>query len=160
MAKKNNYKSGYEAQIAAELKGAKVGFSYEAFKLTYASKVTKGYCQDCEGGNVLSRRIYIPDFCITPCPVGIVIETKGKFTSEMRSKMLGVIESNPQFDVRLLFMRDNWLTRKKQSKYSDWAKKHGIKYGVGSVPKEWIKEFKQLQRAKTVGGTKPRSIGE
>ena len=72
----------------------------------------------------------------------MIIESKGKFTSIDRTKMLRVIEWNPDQDIRMLFMRDNYLTRKKITRYSSWASKHGVVHAVsskGEVPKDWMK---------------------
>lgn len=112
-------RSGFEEDVAKLLKRNKISFKYETMHLDY----------------VVSRT-YTPDFIIGD----IIVETKGRFTSADRTKMLKVKEYNPQYEIRLWFMRDNWLTSKKKSKYSDWAKKHGFKYHVGlTLPKKWFK---------------------
>ena len=55
--------------------------------------------------------------------------------------MVLVIEQNPDIDIRLLFMRDNYISKKSKTKYSDFCKKRNIKYHVsvmGEIPKEWL----------------------
>ena len=54
--------------------------------------------------------------------------------------MLATKEANPNLDIRMLFMRDQWCTKKKRKRYSDWCNDHGIKFAFGtSVPLNWIK---------------------
>jgi hypothetical protein len=49
-------------------------------------------------------------------------------------------EQHPTLKYALLFQRDNWMTKDKKGRYSDWAIKHGIPYAVGidNMPKEWV----------------------
>ena len=136
------YKSGFEASLAAQLTRAKIQFEYEPGPLPYLLVISTGRCGDCNSKNVVSKRKYIPDWVFGG---KIVVESKGKFTSEMRTKMLSVIASNPELDIRMLFMRDNWLTRAKKHKYTEWCKQKGIKCAVGEFPKEWLREFRKLQ---------------
>mgnify|MGYP003525181812 FL=1 len=71
------------------------------------------------------------------------IESKGKFTAQDRKKMVLVKEQNPEADIRLLFMRDNYLTTQKKSKYSTWAIRNDFTFAVsysGHVPDSWIEE--------------------
>lgn len=52
-----------------------------------------------------------------------------------------VINQHPDKDIRMLFMRDNYIYKGSKTKYSDWCKAHGIKYHVsahGTVPEEWF----------------------
>ena len=79
--------------------------------------------------------MYTPDFFLTN---GIVIETKGRFTALDRKKALAMVEQHGQIDYRLLFMRDNRLSRSSKTRYSQWAKKHSIPYAIGRVPAEWF----------------------
>jgi len=54
-----------------------------------------------------------------------------------------VIEQNPDKDIRLLFMRNNKISKVSNTKYSDWCDKRSIKYHVseqGNVPREWLDE--------------------
>ena len=68
------------------------------------------------------------------------IEAKGRFVSSDRTKMKQVVKENPSLDIRMLFMRDQWCTKLKKKRYSDWCNDHGIKYAFGiSLPKEWLR---------------------
>ena len=87
-----------------------------------------------------SKHKYRPDFEL---PNGILVEAKGRLTFFDRAKMLLVIKANPDKDIRLLFMRDNKLTKKSKQRYTDWARANGIKCHVsdlGSIPEAWIAE--------------------
>jgi hypothetical protein len=65
--------------------------------------------------------------------------------------MAAVIEQNPDLDIRMLFMRNNPITKTSKTKYSDWCDKRGIKYHIsanGSVPEEWIAETNNKEKQK------------
>lgn len=142
--KNNNYKSKYERTVAAALAKAKVSFRYESDTFDYPHTNRRGACRDCGSKNVAVMRTYTPDFRIRPNgglnPRGeFYLETKGKFTSEDRTKMLEVIAHHPKVKFRMLFMRDNKLNRKSNTRYSDWCRKHGIEFAVGvEVPNTWL----------------------
>jgi hypothetical protein len=53
--------------------------------------------------------------------------------------MLAVKEHNPDTDIRILFQTDNWISKKKTSRYSDWCDKNGFIYHIGEeVPESWV----------------------
>jgi len=56
----------------------------------------------------------------------IYIEAKGRFTSSDRTKMLRVKELHPDKDIRLVFMQDNYLTKRKIKRYTEWATDNGF----------------------------------
>jgi len=113
-------RSKFEALVAKLFKKAKVKFKYEPFAVPYTIEAK-----------------YNADFVVGD----ILIETKGHFTAIDRKKMKAVKDSNPDLDIRMWFMRDNYLTKAKKKKYSDWAKQHGFPYHVGDTfPKEWFKK--------------------
>ncbi len=121
-------RSGLEKKVAAYLKQLEVQFEYEPkdSKLKYVVPE--------------KNRTYLPDFRL---PNGIIVEAKGKFDAPTREKMLLVIEQNPDQDIRILFMRDNKITKTSKTRYTDWCRKHGIKCAVsehGHIPREWIDE--------------------
>ena len=70
----------------------------------------------------------------------IYIELKGKFDRDSQAKMRWVKEQNPELDIRLVFMRDNKMTKSAKKTYTDWAEQHGFPYAVGSIPNEWLEE--------------------
>lgn len=135
--RRQQFRSKFEWLIALDLYERKRSWEYEAVVLDYEKKVYKGVCADCGGGNVKSARKYTPDWLL---PNGILVESKGNFTAPNRTLMLEVIEANPDRDIRMLFQQDNFMTRKKVGRYSDWCNKKGIKYAIGRIPDEWFDE--------------------
>lgn len=119
-------RSGFEKKVKASLDSQKAKYGYECEVINY---------------NIPdSKHRYTPDFTLEN---GIVVEAKGKFDAIARKKMALVIEQNPDRDIRMLFMRNNSITKTSKTKYSDWCEKRGVKYHVsahGEVPEEWIKE--------------------
>lgn len=128
--KPRRLRSGYEGRVALALDKAGVDYTYETEKLIYVQPEKK--------------KTYCPDFPLkTRSGKTIFLEAKGYFTPAMKSKMLLVIAQNPDKDIRMLFQANNWNTKKKTSRYSDWAEKHSIKYAVspnGTVPISWLEE--------------------
>lgn len=107
-------KNNFEKKIHRQLKRAKVQFSYESERIPY----------------VLACH-YVPDFVIRT-PLGLVyIECKGYFRPEDKRKLIAVKKLNPHMDLRILF----YSTSPKNIK---WAERHGFKYAVSSIPKEWM----------------------
>ena len=133
-------RSNFEKTCASELMLAGVDYEYEPFQLEFMSRVRSGECEDCGGSEVYQVRWYTPDFWVPKHDV--VIEAKGKFTRENRSKMLDVIKAWPELDIRMWFMYNNKLEKKSKVRYSDWAEKHGIVYHCGNkeAPK-WLKDL-------------------
>lgn len=134
----NPYRSGFEGKFKDYLES--VGVSsvvYEGEKLTYTLVHT-----------------YTPDWCIKFTDnSSIIFETKGFFKSANRTFMKAVKEQHPEKDIRIVFMKDNFLTSRKKMTYSDWCEKEGFKYHiVGSsnkfIPDEWLKEIKDKSNEK------------
>ena len=133
----NVYRSEYERKQAKRLVRNKINFKYENEQLDFNEKVVGGVCKECGSKDVCKFRKYTPDFYFPD--TNIFVETKGKFDSVSRTKMKNVIEQSGR-DVRLVFMRDNYLTRKHKMKYSRWCEINNIKYSVGDIPLEWGRE--------------------
>jgi hypothetical protein len=72
----------------------------------------------------------------------LIVEAKGRWTADDRKKMCFVTEQSPDLDIRILFERDNTLTKSPRSKtYTQWCAMKGIKCAVGrKVPEEWLDE--------------------
>lgn len=112
---KGKYKSKFEKKTATQLKRAKVKFKYESRRIPYTLA--------CH---------YTPDWEIeTPTGV-LIVETKGYFKPEDRRKLAAVKRQHPEIDIRIVFY-------KRVPQYIRWAEKHGFKYAVEKVPKEWLK---------------------
>lgn len=133
--KEHTLRSGLEKRTAEYLDRAEVPYGYESETLTYEvpAKTHK----------------YKPDFTLQIN--NMIVECKGRFDAATRQKMAYVIEQNPERDIRLLFMRDNTISKNSKTKYSDWCDKRGIKYHVsasGEVPKEWYDEATAKPRSR------------
>lgn len=119
-------RSGFEKKTATFLDNLGLEYEYETEKLHYTEPAT--------------RRTYTPDFILAN---GILVECKGAFTAPQRKKMAAVVEQNPDKDIRMLFMRNNAISKSSKTRYSDWCEKRNIKYHVsanGSLPEEWLTE--------------------
>ena len=59
----NKYRSGFEANIAKDLKARRIKFEYETIKIPYyLSK--RGRCKFCSSSAVFIHKVYTPDFII------------------------------------------------------------------------------------------------
>jgi hypothetical protein len=128
-------RSNFERTCASELMLMGVSFEYESIEMEFHSRVRSGTCNECGGTDVVKIRWYTPDFVLEDKK--IIIEAKGKFTAENRTKMLDVIRDHPEWDIRMWFMYDNKLAKKSKIRYSDWCKKHGITYHCGKEAPPW-----------------------
>jgi hypothetical protein len=133
------YKSNYEYNQAQKLEEAGINFEYEAHSLGYYDSVTNGVCLDCNSSNLGVRRSYTPDFYFPES--NLYVETKGKFDRDNRRKMIAICEES-DVEIRMVFMRDNWLTRKHGLKYSTWCERYNIAYAIVDIPLKWVKKDK------------------
>lgn len=127
----NRYRNKFEESIAKQLKSRV--FSYENEKIPYTTSGT-----------------YLVDFILdSNCFHGrkIYIETKGNgrsFDQQSRKKLIAVKEQHPEIDLRLVFYSDGKIGPKRKDgtfmRQSDWAIKHGFKYSIKEIPKEWLDE--------------------
>ena len=119
------YRSGLEEGTAADLTERGVEFTYEELKIKWIDTKTK---------------TYTPDFVLEN---GIIIETKGRFTSPDRSKHKEIKKQYPDFDIRFVFNNSRAkLYKGAKSTYGDWCKKNGFKYADKTIPQEWLDERK------------------
>lgn len=122
----SNFRSGFEAKTANYLRRNGVEFAYECMKIEYMKMST-----------------YTPDFIL---PNGIIIETKGLWTSEDRTKHLLIREQHPELDVRLCFQNaSNKLRKGSKTTYAMWCEKKGIKYCDKTIPKSWLNTRKSTR---------------
>lgn len=125
---KKGFRSGFEERIYenASNQGRELDYESSSSVLFYTRPAKK------------SR--YLPDFVL---PNGIVVEAKGRLTTEDRAKMLNVKRDNPDVDIRFLFQRANKrITKSKNSMtYEEWADKHGFQWAIGeNIPESWFYE--------------------
>jgi hypothetical protein len=108
-ALKHGYRSGLEIKIKEYLKEHKVPIKYEKVKIEWED---------------LMYRTYTPDFIL---PNGIIIEVKGRFTSDDRRKHLAVKKQHPNLDIRFVFESSNRkLSKGAKTTYGQWCEKHGM----------------------------------
>ena len=147
--KVGKFASRFEQTINDQLKKAGLKPEYEPETFSYERRTKQTYCRSCGSKSTYRKARYTPDFRIGN---GIYLEAKGYLKAEVRAKMEDFLSSNDGFDLRFVFGADNWITRKRLKKYSDWANSLGIPYAIKEVPKDWIEEAKrQIQ----TGGGRP-----
>ena len=118
------FRSGLEEKIAKQLEAAGIDPKFETLKIPYRVEKT------CN---------YTPDF-----PVGkrIIIETKGRFQTADRMKMLLVKDQHPEYEFRFVFSNPNArISKASNTTYGKWCEKNGFKYASKTIPDEWIKEI-------------------
>lgn len=119
----NSWRSGLEEAVGNDLTSKGVGFVFEGRKVTYTTPP--------------QEHTYTPDFEL---PNGVIIETKGYFTSDDRKKMRLVKEQHPELDIRMLFGNSrNKINKKSKTTYADWCRKYGYQFADKVIPEEWIK---------------------
>ena len=120
-------RSGFERTIMEGLDTLGVVYEYETERIKFTQPQRARY--------------YVPDIIFTTSAnQKMYIELKGKLDRDAQQKMRWVKEQNPTLDIRLVFMRDNKMTKSTKKKYTDWAEQHGFPCAVGSIPKEWLEE--------------------
>ena len=137
---KHPYSSNYEFKVAKYMEENEIEFDYEPEKINYIYPIKAGLCSNCGSEHVGRRAIYTPDFRINSS--GVWVETKGKWDSKGRTKILAVLDTSGSIDrdnFRMLFMYNNWITKAHKLTYMDWCEKHNIIAAVGtSIPEEWL----------------------
>lgn len=127
----SKFRSGFEAKTANYLRRLGIEFEYESLKVSYMRAAT-----------------YTPDFIL---PNGIIVETKGLWTSEDRTKHLLIKEQHPELDVRLCFQNaSNKIRKGSKTTYAMWCEKKGLKYCDKTIPKSWLNTKKCTRRVHPV----------
>lgn len=118
---KHGYRSGLEKRVSKELEEAGVKYEYETKKIKY---------------RVEEDRTYTPDFIL---PNGIIVETKGRFTTADRKKHLLIQNQQPRLDIRFVFQNSRAkLYKGSKTTYGQWCEKYGFMYADKSIPEEWL----------------------
>jgi hypothetical protein len=117
----NGFRSGFEATVASQLRRCDVDYNYETLQIEYRKIAT-----------------YLPDFILLN---GVILEAKGVWTVEDRTKHLLIREQHPELDVRLVFQNANNKIRKgSKTTYAAWCDKKGIKWCNKVIPKSWFQQ--------------------
>ena len=120
----NGYRSGFENKVASALSEQSISFEYEVTQIEYIKPQT--------------THKYTVDFTL---PNGILIETKGRWTTEDRKKHLLIKDQHPELDIRFVFQNPKGKIRKgSKTTYADYCDKHGILWADKEIPKEWLLE--------------------
>ena len=128
-----SYRSGLEKEVAAWLKNNQKKVRYEQLKVEWED---------------LKYRIYTPDFVLDN---GIIIETKGIFSSADRRKHREVQRQHPELDIRFVFSNANSrLYKGAKSRYCDWCDKYGFLWAHRVIPEPWLKEHGKEIKAKRI----------
>ena len=125
----SRFRSKYEAAVAASLVKRGLDCKYEARSFGYIIRAT-----------------YTPDFFL---PNGVVVETKGHFSSDDRRKMLAVKSQYPLLDIRLCFQNAQVKLSKapKSLAYWQWAERHGFLGVKATFPTTWFTDAIQTPAA-------------
>ena len=122
---KEGYRSGFESKVAKQISKHKINPKkiYECTTVPYTVPA--------------KNRTYLVDFTL---PNGILIETKGRWTTEDRAKHLLIKEQHPELDIRMVFMSGKTKIRKNsKTTYGMFCDKHGIIWSEKEIPKSWLK---------------------
>jgi predicted nuclease of restriction endonuclease-like RecB superfamily len=140
------FRSKLEECVARELKDNGIKFEYETEKIPYHIKNRSTTCRGCGSKECYQAHVYVPDFIIHTASGGkVYVETKGRFTSKDRTKMLAVCKGRD--DVWMLFPTNNKLNKRSSTRYDDWCRANGIRFGLKDgkrfVPTIWVAEWKR-----------------
>jgi len=117
-------RSGLEKQVLEQIEAKGVSYQYEKVKIKYTVPE--------------EVKSYTPDFVL---PSGVIIETKGEFTSKDRKKTVLVLNENPDIDLRFVFSSPGSKLRKgSPTTYAAWCEKYGIPWAGRLIPESWFKE--------------------
>lgn len=139
-----------------------MAYAYEAEELEWLETLPRAECQKCGSKGATRKRVYIPDLsAANPSMAGTsftlsgIVELKGRLTADDRKTLKGAKAAHPGREIRILFQRDNWMTRKKARRYSDWARQNGFEYAIGrEIPDSWLTQ--QTQQPATSAPKGPR----
>ncbi len=133
-AKAKGFASGFELDVAEYLAAQGQEYQYELESYKWSDKIPNASCVDC-GGKAEAIRSYTPDFFLTN---GRIIECKGNLTAKDRKIAYGMQEIGVV--ISYLFDKDNKLSPKSKTRYSEWCGRHGFEYAIKTIPLEWLGE--------------------
>lgn len=120
------YRSGLEEKIASQIGSVGIPVVYEDPK----SKIT--YTIPAKDHK------YTPDFIL---PNGIIIESKGLFSTADRQKHLYIKSQFPEKDIRFVFSNSKAkISKASKTTYADWCIKNGFQYADKLIPIAWLLE--------------------
>jgi hypothetical protein len=120
-----NFRSGLEVKVAKQLESLGVEYDYEPYKIEFLRPAQTSK--------------YTPDFLIEVN--GLLVEAKGRFTSQERKKFKLIKESHPDLDLRFVFSNPKAkIGKKSNTTYGMWCERMGFPYAKELIPIEWLKE--------------------
>lgn len=123
--------------IPTEINGIKFHSKFEAAVYTNAPSLVR------EPLSLSYVKEYVPDFLmLARSGKAILIECKGHFPSNQRTKMIAVKKAHPDLDIRFLFVNaSERLGKRSKQNYGQWATKNSFKWSEGTtIPKSWWAE--------------------
>lgn len=118
------FRSGLEEAIAESLTSRGVRFTFEELVIPYVKPEKPAK--------------YTPDFVLEN---GIIIESKGRFLTEDRQKMLLIKKQYPLLDIRFVFSNSRTkISKRSSTTYADWCNKNGFLFADKDIPDSWVKE--------------------
>ena len=112
------FRSNFEQNVALSLNREGVDFEYETLKINYVKHAQ-----------------YTPDFIF---PNGVIIEAKGYFKPQDRTKHIIIKQQHPEYDIRFLFQNAYLkLTKTSTTTYAAWAERHGFMWCHQKIPTTW-----------------------
>ena len=126
------YRSGLEKLIQQQLKDADIKALYEPGRIEY----------------IAAPKHYTPDFVL---PNGIVIETKGYFLPEDRTKHIAIKKQHPALDLRFVFQNPHHkLSKTSRTSYANWCEKNGFLYTSKWIPDAWLNDPPSRSRLQAI----------
>ena len=140
-ARKYGYRSGLEQKLALYLTQLRDKYSYESIKIEWED---------------LAYRTYTPDFILDN---GIIVETKGMFTTMDRRKHIAIKRQHPKLDIRFIFENSKRKLRKgAKSTYAQWCDRYGFEYDNRVIPEAWLKEKGKVVHPKFIAFTRKKIV--
>ena len=119
------FRSGLEVRVAKQLESLGIDYDYEPYQIRYTRPAQESK--------------YTPDFLILFN--GLLVETKGRFTSQERKKFKLLKEQHPEVDLRFVFSNPkSKIGKKSKTTYGMWCERIGYPYAKETIPVEWLKE--------------------
>ena len=82
--------------------------------------------------------VFHPDFILHN---GLIIETKGRFTSDDRRKHIAIKKQHPELDIRFVFENSKRkLSKGAKNTYATWCERNMFLYADRVIPEEWLSE--------------------
>lgn len=131
-----DFRSGFEKRLRGRLDAEGVKYAYEAETFPIQVPVGTTVCPNCGPVRAVKNSRYTPDFFFKSW----IIEAKGKFTAKDRKRFWALRQAHgDKHRFGILFMRDNWMTKRKAQRYTDWCRTNDIPCAVGWFKPEWLK---------------------